>query len=235
MRWPLKSVRVIPIYIRFCQPLSLENSFPLTSMTTGTLGFLPISLASPSQSHCRLLLPYKSLRSWYALGFSLRHPSVPCWGVTWWLNPLQDLGSQQLHEGQTSLPWIPIFTGHLHSYGYHRNLTFSMFQTKHIISLSQNQTAMSRLSVLPRSARNLKTTLKASISPILLLSKQSLCPVLPASLMSLQSVFRSHCHCPSLGNCYIAHLGDCSSPLTCHSVCSLAPTQSSTLKPKWPY
>ena len=133
----------------------------------------------------------KSLRSWCALGFSLRHASVPCWGVTWWLNPLQDLGSQQLHEGQTSLPWIPIFTGHLHSYRYHRNLTFSMFQTKHIISLSQNQTAMSRLSVLPRSARNLKTTLKASISPILLLSKQSLCPVLPASLMSLQSVFRS--------------------------------------------
>lgn len=63
--------------IRFCQPLSSENSFPLTSMTTGTPGFLPISLVPPVQSRCRLCLPYKSLRSWCALGFSLRHPSFP--------------------------------------------------------------------------------------------------------------------------------------------------------------
>lgn len=62
--------------------------------------------------------PLQVLRSWCALEFSLRHPSVPWWGVTCWLNPLQDLRSQQLHEGQTSLPWIPIFTGHLHSDGY---------------------------------------------------------------------------------------------------------------------
>ena len=57
-------------YIRFCQPLSSENSFPLTS--TGTPGFPPISLVPPLQSRCRLRLPYKSLRSWCALGFSLK-------------------------------------------------------------------------------------------------------------------------------------------------------------------
>lgn len=184
MRWPLKRCEG-HTYIRSCQPLSLKNSFPLASMTTGTPGFLPTSLATPSQSRCRFLLPHSSLRSWCALGFSLRHPSVPWWGMTWWLNPLQDFRSQQLHAVQTSLLWIQIFTGHLHSDGCHRNITFNMFQAEHIIFLTQNQSALSRLSILPRSGRNLRAILKASLSLILLLSRQSLCPVLPTSLTSL--------------------------------------------------
>ena len=57
-------------YIRLCQPLSSENSFPLTS--TGTPGFPPISPVPRVQSRFRLRLPSRSLRSWCALGFSLK-------------------------------------------------------------------------------------------------------------------------------------------------------------------